>query len=319
MRRTCILSTGAIWIAFAGLALATPDRTVTVEERLLGSNATGYVTLRTEVDNLGSYYGSRTRRFLVEYSKEPADSRYEEALGAQIGEKLLLDVKTTHDANTDDPFTAEATTREVNEKDGNVKLADVLERFPGQARTWSADNVARIKTHHTAGPRLGTTSIAWGGWIKQRFVGDQNAELEWKLTEVFEDENCLYLSVTSELHGQRLVSIPPRKTTQVRDQMVKQPIYLIAGHSKDKEEAIKMAREFIKKTNGRFRPEVWSSGRLPEDMIYVVAASDSSQHLGRFQFEELEKLIGAELSVMSSADFKERTPVKLEEGKEGKK
>jgi hypothetical protein len=203
----------------------------------------------------------------------------------------------------------------VHEKDGEVKLADLLEQFPNQVQKWSAENVAKIEVNPTKGLRLRTTDIAWSGWIKERFPGDANANLQWKLDDVFEDENCLYFTVSTEEYGQRLVSIPPRKTTQVRDHMVKQPVYLIAGHSKDMAEAIKMARELIKKTNGKFRPEVWSSGRSPEDVIYVVADSNSSQHLSRSQFEETEKLTGADLSAMSSADFQERTPVELKEEK----
>ncbi|CAN5209473.1 hypothetical protein BH23VER1_BH23VER1_10360 [soil metagenome] len=58
---------------------------------------------------------------------------------------------------------------------------------------------------------------------------------------MLEDENCLYFSVSSKQHGQRLVSIPPLKTTQVRDQLAKQPFYLIAAHFKDKEQALKRA------------------------------------------------------------------------------
>jgi hypothetical protein len=43
-------------------ALATPDHQITVREQFLGSNKDGYVILRTEYDNQGSYYSSRTRR-----------------------------------------------------------------------------------------------------------------------------------------------------------------------------------------------------------------------------------------------------------------
>ncbi|RBP40533.1 hypothetical protein DES53_108240 [Roseimicrobium gellanilyticum] len=317
MARTFLIPAVVIFlIASTTLALATPGQIVTVEEKLLGSNPTGYITLRTEVDNLGTYYGNRTQRFLVEYSKEPSDPKQEAALGAQVQAKLLLDITTTNDATQDDPFTPEATTRKLNEKDGEVKLADLLERYPSQARKWSAENVVQLEVEPSKGLWLGSTNLAWAGWIKERFLEDRNSDLEWRLDEVYEDENCLYLSVSTEEYGQRLVSIPPRKTKQVRDQLAKQPVYLIAGHSKNKDEAIKLAQELIKKTKGKFRCEVWSSGRYAAEMIYVVADSDSSQHLARFRFEETEKLTGVDLSVMSSADFSERTEVKVSAEKE---
>lgn len=48
---------------------ATPTRAVSIDERLLGSNKTHYAILRTEVDNMGSYYDRRTKQFLQVYRK----------------------------------------------------------------------------------------------------------------------------------------------------------------------------------------------------------------------------------------------------------
>ena len=169
---------------------------MTVEERLLGSNSTGYITLRTEVDNLGTYYGYRTKRFLVEYSKQQSDPKYQEALGAEIDSQLMLDVSTSFDASHPKPFSTEATSHKVNAKNNDVKLADLLERFPNTSpELGGLKKFAKLTWDSTNGLRLGRIRLAWGGWIKKRFVGDQNANLEWVLNEVFEDENCLYLSV----------------------------------------------------------------------------------------------------------------------------
>ena len=51
--------------AFAPLALATPEREVRVREQLLGSNADGFIILRTEVDNLGNHYMFNTKRLTL--------------------------------------------------------------------------------------------------------------------------------------------------------------------------------------------------------------------------------------------------------------
>ena len=304
MKTLIPIYTAFLWVTSSVLAMGTPDREIKVEERLLGSNCDSFITLRTEVDNLGSHYRYRTRRFLVEYSKLQADPKSKLDLGAEVRSQLLLDVSTSLDV---DQSGKESET--VNAKDDDVKLADLLSRFPNQPKRWNDEKSGIIKCHATAGPRVGRIGIAWGGWIKARFGADRNGDLEWTLSEVFEDANCLYLSVYSENHGQRLVSIPPRKTQQVRDQLAKQPVYLIAGKFKNGEEAVKRGRELMEKTQGKFKPEIWSAGRWEEEMVYVVADSQSAEHINGNGFETLEALTGVDFTVMSSQDFDERIAV----------
>lgn len=312
MAKTLFFRAGLIWSATAALAWATPDQVVKVSERLLGSHAAGYVTLRTEIDNLGNYYSSRTKRFLVEYSKQPADAKYESSPGAELKVHLLLDTTATWDGSELAPMDLKT---KVNARDESVKLAEILERFPNHAQRWDAGKFARLSSHPESGTRLGKTELVWGGWVRRRFIGEEeDYKLEWKLDEVLEDENCLYLSVSTEELGQRLVCIPPRKTTQVRDQLAKQPVYIVAGHSGDKEQAMTLARDLLKKTDGKFKPEVWTCGHSAQKTIYVVADAESNEHLGRFQFEAMEKLTGMDLGVMSSDDFTERTPVDAKAG-----
>lgn len=284
--------------------MGTPDHEVKIEERLLGSNADSFITLRTEVDNLGSYYSYRTRRFLVEYSKLQVDPKSGEDLGAEVRSQLLLDVSTNLDVDQPGSFS-----EKINTQDADVKLAELLSRFPVQPERWSDEKSGIIECHSTGGPRVGRVSIAWGGYIKARFGADRNSDLEWTLGEVFEDANCLYLSVNSETHGQRLVSIPPRKTQQVRDHLAKQPVYLVAGKFKDKQEALETARALIEKTEGKFKPEVWTSGIGESDLIYVLVDSQSADHIKGNGFEALELMTGVDFTVMSSQKFDERTAV----------
>ncbi|MES2997421.1 MAG: hypothetical protein V4733_11485 [Verrucomicrobiota bacterium] len=291
--------TALVLLTSSFLATGTPDHEVKVEERLLGSNSDGYIILRSEFDNLGSYYSHRARRFLVEYSKVPSDPKSASGLGAEVRSQLLLDVSTS--SHPDEPHKISEV---INFQNDDVKLAALLSRFPDHHQRWDDEKSRLIKCHRESGASLGRVDIVWGGWIKERFGADRNGDLEWTLGEVFEDPNCLYLSVHSEARGQRLVAIPPRKTQQVRDHLVKQPVYLVAGKFKNQEEAMKKAREFIEKSNGKFKPEVWSS--WGGDTIYVVADSQSAAHIMGKAFEAFEATTGLDFTVMSSEPFSER-------------
>jgi hypothetical protein len=303
-----IIRPAILWLATALLASATPDHEVRFEEQLLGSNADGYITLKTEHDNLGSYYSSRTKRFLVEYSKAPQDPKIGESLGAELRRDLLLDVTTRVDADPA-PGTVPTKSVKVNSRNETVLLADILLRFPATPEPWDKDKFAKLSSHPTAGVRMGEVPIAWGGWIKERFGADRNAELEWTVSEVREDGNGLFLIVRSDSRGQRIVSIPDRKTRQVRDHLAKQPIYLIAGKFKTLDEALARARELIQTTQGKFEPEVWSAGSSTEQLDFVVADSKSRDHLRGGGFEAFEKETGTDLSAMSSERFIERTEI----------
>lgn len=296
-----------IWLVTTKFISATPGHEVKIEERLLGTNADGFITLRTEHDNLGSNYTFRTKHFLVEYSKSPSDPKHEDSLGAEIKSQLLLDVSTSFDATHATPYSAEAKSEKTNAKNADVILADLLLRFPDQSKSWDPENFSKLTYDSTNGPRLGKIGIAWGGHIKERFVGDPNADLKWELTEVHEDSNCLYFSVYSEKHGQRLVSIPPRKTQQIRDHLTKQPVYLIAGEFHEKGEAAQKGMELIEKSGGKFQPEIWSLVRGNVETVYVVADSQSEYHIHHDAFDAMEKMTEADLTVMPSQNFLERT------------
>ena len=61
--KTPTLVLSALCSLFHPLA-ATPDHAVSVTERVLGSNPIGFAVLRTETDNLASYYSSRVTTWL---------------------------------------------------------------------------------------------------------------------------------------------------------------------------------------------------------------------------------------------------------------
>ncbi len=100
--------------------------------------------------------------------------------------------------------------------------------------------------------------------------------------------------------------LPPTKTRQVRDHLAKQPVFVVAGKFTTLEEALQRGRELKEKTQGKFTPEVWSSGRYKEEYIYAVVDPQSKSHLHGKGFEDLEILTGADLTVITSELFQER-------------
>lgn len=304
MKTKLLIQAAFLCLSLSMIASGTPDHRITSEERILGSNPDSYITLRTETDNQGSYYHYRTKRFLVEYSKTPSDPKSEQALGPEVRSQLLLDVTTSLDVDGKAP-----PTEKIETQDHELKLADLLARFPMVPAAWSSEKLARIECHSTGGPRIGNISLAWGGWIKERFGVDRNSDLEWTLAGVQEDGNCLYLSVQSENHGQRWVSISLRMSRIANDQMTKQAVYLVAGSFIDPQEAMALGRELMDQCKGKFTPEVWSSGSPNGEMIYFVVDSHSTEHIQSNQFERLEALTGKDLSVISSKQFVERMAI----------
>ena len=87
-----------VWL-LAGVTsvTATPDRQIIVEEDLIGSNATGFLILRTVFDNRGSYFIDHTIRYLDEYEKKPQTQPIESTLARRVKRTVLLDVTTSRD------------------------------------------------------------------------------------------------------------------------------------------------------------------------------------------------------------------------------
>ena len=84
---------------------------------------------------------------------------------------------------------------------------------------------------------------------------------------------------------------------------------MIAGKFKTEHEAVKRGRELTEKTQGKFKPEVWSAGRWKEEMMYVVVDSQSEAHINGNAFETMEAMTGVDFTVMSSQTFDERTAI----------
>lgn len=312
-----------IWTILFGLAvcsspaIATPDRQVTVDEQLIGSSAAGYVVIRTETDNLGSYYRSRTKRFLDEYSKNAAAIENETAVGVKTHSRLLLDVSTSIDPEHSDPLTKPAGSELVNEKDKTLALADILERYPTNVTKWDAKRFSRLTMQQLGGVYLDSLCVVWGGTLTQTIFENRLPEAEWRLDEVLEDSNCIYLKVSKGTDGEqqtRFVCIPPRRSRQIHDHLDLKPFYLSAGSFGTKQEALEKARALIEKSKANglvgFNPEIWTMWKPTDKIVYVIAATYLQEPSTEESFAALEGVLGLHLVPLSSKHFREKTIVR---------
>jgi hypothetical protein len=292
---------------------ATPDRVVQIHEQLLGTSADGYFILRTETDNLGSYFSSRTKRYLDEHSKNADAGNFEVAIGERIRTTLLVDVATSIDPESTTPKTKESHT-EVHSKDSSVLLADMLLKFPVSPSKWDDESFRRLTLHQKGGVRCGAVNVVSGGTVIQDIFENRYPELDWVLDEVMEDMNCLFLKVSKrssdEVNETKFICIPPRRTQQVKAHLTLRPFYLIAGTYATLEEARKQALALDKKCReakyGHFHPEIWSLREATDKMVYVIADPSTMWHIEGNRFSALKNVIGVELIPRSSERFVER-------------
>jgi|GEM_PF-5292160 len=108
-----------IFCVFPGLLNATPDGGVRVFETLFGTGAEGFVILRKENDNPGSYYNWTERSYLDHYL-------FQEGQAKLVSSKLLLEQAASYpEALTENPLE-----RKTVKKDASVNFAKLLEKYP---------------------------------------------------------------------------------------------------------------------------------------------------------------------------------------------
>ncbi len=302
-------------LAAAALALtlqlgATPDHQVTVEEQLSGSNESAFAVLRTETDNLASYYSSQRRVTLDERSKET---------GELLKSTLLLDVKHAVDANHNDPKTPAPVSQKTLAKDETITAADLLERYPPPHRKiWTEAELAKLETDPTAGIHFDRrVRIADGKQITDDVFHGRLAEVEWRIAGAFEDTNSVYFTLTKlDEDGSketRLLCLPPSLTESIRAHQNRKPFYLVAGTFGTKEEAIRQAEAWLAKAregkNFHFQPEVWSKWEQNVRIVHLVVQADSMQLIESGRLKALSELLGVDFTPESSNSFQERTKV----------
>ena len=301
----CLLAIGSLAAPLA----ATPDHAVTVSERLFGASATDYAILRTEDDNQCSYYSSRVCTWFDEYSKE---SR---GLG-KTRSTLLLDVTYQRDANHSDRNTPAPVTETVNSRDATLSMAELLQRYPGQAATnWNQEQLARIEVHPEAGIHFRKRMLLFdGGVIAREVFGDRHRGETWTLEGVSQDMNVLYLRLAmgqDQGRESRIVCVPPQPTKQALDQSTMQPIYLVAGKFDSLAEAEARGQALLQKARGlkiyNFHPEIWSVRQPTDRTEYLVAETYSKELLESSCIPVIEKALEIDFTPVSSERFIERT------------
>ena len=287
---------------------ATPDHAVSVSERVLGSNPTGFAVLRRQSDNLGSYYSSRVTTWLDEIPKT-SDGR------EKTKSTLLLDVTSTVDIEHTDRNIPAPVAEKINSQDASQSLASVLQRYPGQLQaSWTPDQLSTLEIHQVGGVHFNRRlSLIQGTFIREKLFGGRNAEDLWRLDEVSEDSDCIYLrlSVGSDSGSEsRIVCVPPEITKRQRDQASAQPVYLTAGKFDTREEATQAAAAMVAKAREMkfqgFHPEIWTLEDGTLKTKYVIEETYSTERIGTGGIPEMEKALGIELTPMSSGRFIEK-------------
>lgn len=297
-----------VWCNLIHPLFATPDHVVSVTERFLGSNATGFVVIRVENDNLGSYYSSRTTTWLDEIPKT-SDGR------ETVKSTRLLEVIRSVDVDHNDPNTPPAVSEKIHHQDTSLTLAAVLQNYPvllGPA--WSPEQLAKLEVHQVGGIYFNRkVSLVHGTFVHERLFGGRHDDVEWRLGEVAEDANCIYLklSIGNDSGPEtRIVCVPPETTKQQRDQAAAQPVYLVAGKFESREEAEQTARAILTKARGlkvpAFQLEIWSLEDGTMKTKYVIADASSTYRIGIGGISKLEEALEIRLTPMSSERFIEK-------------
>ncbi|WP_395752597.1 hypothetical protein [Prosthecobacter sp.] len=300
--------------------LGTPDRTITVDEDFLGSNATSFAILRTETDNHSSYYRLQVTRYLDEYEKTPEQQPVASFLARRIKRTTLLDMDRLIDPDTG------AKSENVRTRNDSTQLADLLTRYPERAYRWDGSRFAKLSSWKRDGRITSGQANFLSNYtsLPEEIFGKYEHRPEWKLEQATEDMNSLYLRVSTGLEGveaddegsrqSRWICIIPAKTRQVHDHLDLQPMYLCAGSFPKAEEAVKQAREMITKAREAKSAlpslEVWSVQYGSSPVCHTLVLRTSMEDIQPDAFKQLQLIFGASLSPISSGCFLERTHFK---------
>lgn len=290
--------------------VATPDHAVDVTERILGSNPTGFAVLRTETDNLSSYYRHRVTTWLDETPKT-SDGR------EKVKSTLLLDVTYSVDIDHTDRNTPPAADEEINSQDTSLTLASVLQCYPGEMqKSWTPEQLSKLEIHPVGGIHSNRgLELADATFIREKLFGGRQGEEPWKPVQAWEDDNAIYLRLSigndSPIES-RTVCVSPNVTKQLRDQASAQPVYLITGKFDTLGEAMKAATALVAKAKAKkmkfyqFHPEIWSFEDGTLKTQYVIADEFSTERIETNSIPEIEKTLEIRLTPMSSKLFIEK-------------
>lgn len=276
---------------------ATPNRSVSVSERLLGTSADGYAIIRTESDNMGNHYQENHVFWLDEYSKADGPS----AKPVKSTQFLELDVSTDIEVTTT-----------AGDRSQSPSLADVVERYPTMIfNPWDADQLAGLdfdpNTGHTT--YKSQTLIEDGAILGTRFRSS-GSENHLTLRSVAEDSNSTFLTISTpqdEGSELRVICIPPKATGNIRALKKLMPIYLSAGTFESADEALGYLGKLKEsKTMPNEGLMVWSVFHADtEKTDYSVVLENSENIIRRNEFSANQEPLGINLIPISSEGFRE--------------
>lgn len=307
---TSRIASGLLALAFAQAALATPERSITTRETLLGVGDTRYALLRTQDDNLGSHYSARTNQWLVEYDLEtPRDQP-----AATIH---LLDVTSHNDINHFDPNTRPAVEREVHHEDRSQTLADLLARFPARdLPRWPDERMAEVVCHPEGGIRFRNRVLLANARTIEAAFGKETTGTPWRLEAISEDADALFLHLVKDLpesRETRIIHATPEATRLVRDQIALKPLYLVAATFDTLDEAVRAAGELKARareaTFFHFNPVVWEAPLPTARTVFIVAEEYSMELIRSGRLAKAREILGVDLVPTSSQHFLRRTRI----------
>ncbi len=280
---------------------ATPDHSVAVSERLLGSNKDGYAIIRTETDNMGSYYQEKRVVWLDEYSKADGPS------AKPTKSTQFLELNISIDIDDQNKVTTKA-----GDRSQRPSLADVVERYTTMIfNPWDADQFAELKFNPNTGHTTykSQTLIGDGALLGTRFRAS-GSENHLSLRSVEEDSNSTFLNISTprdEGSELRVICISPKATSNLRALKDLKPIYLSAGTFGSAKEALAHLNKLAEnKTLPRHNMEVWSVFHADtEKTDYSVVLENSEDIIRRNELSASQEPLGLNLIPISSEGFRE--------------
>ncbi len=291
-----------LYLLAATALRASPTRAVSVVERFAGSNDGSYLILRTEIDNLGSHYSSQRKVYLDERSKDGKTT---------VKSTLLLDENRSIDADHKDPDTPPPVAITVNSRDDSISLASVQEKFPQSPTVWDTGKLGGLTVNPEAGVLSPGLTLAEGKKIVDETFGGRNPEQGWKLLEVSEDKNAIYLKLAKgdpeeagddEGPETRVVCIGLERTWQFHAQANRKKLYLLAGIYDKQEDAIAQAGKWH-----RSSLEVWTFDPLLKYAVVDAQAEERIKTLGGMK--KLAESLGVELEPISGSLLGQRIQI----------
>ncbi|NWK55961.1 hypothetical protein HW115_10080 [Verrucomicrobiaceae bacterium N1E253] len=277
------MKTTALYFAITAFVLlathssyATPDRSVRVHEKMLGTHADGYAIIREEIDNLGNYYTDDRNIWLDEYSKDDAS-------GSKVKTTFLLNQTDSVDM---DDGTVKTTSTQPDTP--TPTLSDLISRYsPMGLKAWSQDQIKELHIDHKTGHIAYRSQSLFDAntVLKQRFR-ESHSEQNFSLVSVAEDSNAIFLTISTmvqEGRQERVICVSPSVTRNVRALQNLEPIHLSAGTFQSAEEAWDFKRKLDKdKKNRRSESSVWSVFREKDAKLdYVVILTHSKSFIGK--------------------------------------